>query len=564
MSKLNKRLIIVPIILVVFLITFLVFKKSNLQNITLDSDNVKMYIGQIYTIVPKEKGKYKFESEDDDVAVPDEDGNVIAKSVGETVIKVTSDKGYETECKIAVESMSDKVKFTSDSLKIELGEKEKLTYKIDKKDYEVRSEKWTTNNDKIISIKDGKIEAKKTGNAIVTLTINELINIECNVDVVINIDKIEFDKSNITIEQGEITALDYSIKPKDATEKELTFKSDNEKVVTVDKYGNITGREKGTANITVESSNGKKDSIKVKVKEVEAKSISLDKKTINLYKNKTNQLTVTIKPANTSDTTIKWSSSNNKVATVDNDGKITAKAIGKTIITAKTANGKKATSTVYVRNNTYNKTAIFFGDSITYGLKGTPVGYGWPNYIGDHFEIGKTINEGHSGWFISNSFNEKWINSVVKKYNGKSYDYVILHGGTNDISKGVALGTFDAKNFSGNYDTKTFLGGLETYIYTVKKQFPKAKIGYIINYETPNNNSNRKNLSASYYTEMKKVLEKWKIPYLDLFFGSAPNGTKYSDILKVNTTDYLPDTLHLNRAGYKIISPYIYNWMNTL
>ncbi len=139
-----------------------------------------------------------------------------------------------------------------------------------------------------------------------------------------------------------------------------------------------------------------------------------------------------------------------------------------------------------------------------------------------------------------------------------------MHGGTNDISRGVKLGTYKANDFSGNYDTNTFLGGLEYYIYTVKKQWPKAKIGYIINYQTPNSNQNRATLSPKYYKKMKEVLKKWDVKYIDLYFGKASNGKTYSDILKVNTKVYLPDNLHLNADGYKLISPYIYKWMNTL
>lgn len=63
---------------------------------------------------------------------------------------------------------------------------------------------------------------------------------------------------------------------------------------------------------------------------------------------------------------------------------------------------------------------------------------------------------------------------------------------------------------------------------------------------------------------MRKVLKKWNIPYIDLFDGIASNGKSYSSILKFDTDTYLPDTLHLNDEGYKVISPYIYSWMQNL
>ena len=63
---------------------------------------------------------------------------------------------------------------------------------------------------------------------------------------------------------------------------------------------------------------------------------------------------------------------------------------------------------------------------------------------------------------------------------------------------------------------------------------------------------------------MMKVLDKWQIKYIDLYSGSTLDGTKYSDLLKVDTQDYLIDDLHLNADGYELISQYIYEWMNTL
>lgn len=211
---------------------------------------------------------------------------------------------------------------------------------------------------------------------------------------------------------------------------------------------------------------------------------------------------------------------------------------------------------------THNKTAIFFGDSITYGYGNN--GYGWANYIADNYDILNAVNAGKSGWFISNNLKRDWIVNEVNSRKNTNYDYVIMHGGCNDINKNVPLGTYEETNFSGNYDTDTFLGGLEYYLYVVTTNWQHAKIGYIINYKTPNDQSRNNEKSAPYYTKMKEVLNKWNIKYIDLFDGSNNNGQQFAELLKVNTNEYLPDNLHLNGEGYRIISPYIYNWMKTL
>ena len=99
---------------------------------------------------------------------------------------------------------------------------------------------------------------------------------------------------------------------------------------------------------------GKTAKIMINVKDPTIKhieNIKLDKEEINLKKGESNILNVTINPDNTSDSKeIVWTSSNQDVASVDEDGKVTTHKKGTTIITAETINGKKATCIVTVKN----------------------------------------------------------------------------------------------------------------------------------------------------------------------------------------------------------------------
>ena len=240
---------------------------------------------------------------------------------------------------------------------------------------------------------------------------------------------------------------------------------------------------------------------------------------------------------------------------------------------------------------------LFIGDSITAGItQDNSTWYSWADYIGDtyKYEIRKA---GYPGFFISDYYyqqhNEgRWIAWYVwqDKYwpyaasmgkyakgnitggyesNGKAkvqYDYVILHGGINDIANYTPLGSYNKNDKSGNYDFNTFLGGLDRYIYLAKMYWPNAKIGYIINYQTPNHPNNSSDSSfntktKNYFDKMKELLKnKWSIPYLDLYSGKATDGTNYSNLI----SSYLYDGLHPNKEGYKKLSPYIYEWIKTL
>lgn len=77
-------------------------------------------------------------------------------------------------------------------------------------------------------------------------------------------------------------------------------------------------------------------------------SVALNKTTLTLDIGKTSNLRATVYPSNASNKKCTWSSSNTSVATVDGNGKVTAKASGTATITVKTSNGKTATCKVTV------------------------------------------------------------------------------------------------------------------------------------------------------------------------------------------------------------------------
>ena len=153
------------------------------------------------------------------------------------------------------------------------------------------------------------------------------------------------------------------------------------------------------------------------------------------------------------------------------------------------------------------------------------------------------------------------LDSLMARLREK-YDYVIMQGGINDVLYNTPLGEISNSKSEDDFDVNTFAGGFESYIYNAKKYFKDAKIGYIITYYTPNYTERGQKWSYDDYNKYimmtKKILDKWNIKYLNLF------NEEYSNILKVNTKTYLPDNLHLNYEGYKIIYPYIYDFIKSL
>ena len=147
----------------------------------------------------------------------------------------------------------------------------------------------------------------------------------------------------------------------------------NENVATVDEYGKITAV--GGGNTTIVAKIGETQfNINVHV-DAFIDAISLDKETISLYKKENYTLIVSYNPVDTtSKKDIQWESGDTNIAEVDENGKITAKNVGTTIITAISSNGKKATCEVtvledpFLRGDINNDGKITIAD-LNYGLK---------------------------------------------------------------------------------------------------------------------------------------------------------------------------------------------------
>ena len=126
----------------------------------------------------------------------------------------------------------------------------------------------------------------------------------------------------------------------------------NKKIVSVTvKNGKlqIKAKKKGKAVISITDENGKVSKVTVEVKKsVPLKKLSLNKKKVTLKVNQKEKLVVTKNPV-TAVTKLKWSTSDKKIATVDQNGKVKAKKKGKVTITVKASNGKKARCKVTVK-----------------------------------------------------------------------------------------------------------------------------------------------------------------------------------------------------------------------
>ena len=151
------------------------------------------------------------------------------------------------------------------------------------------------------------------------------------------------DKADLT-KVGETLQLTATVKPSYADNKTITWKSSDEKVATVDKDGKVTAVANGTATITATSADGKHSATAAITVKIAPEKLTLTAENKTLTKvGETLQITAKIEPDNAYDKLI-WKSSDERVATVDADGKVTAAGSGKAIITATTEDSKLSES----------------------------------------------------------------------------------------------------------------------------------------------------------------------------------------------------------------------------
>ena len=169
---------------------------------------------------------------------------------------------------------------------------------------------------------------------------------------VIPVQSVSIDKTEYTFHTiGTTLNLKATVLPADATDKSVEWSSDEESVATVDQNGTVKAIGNGTATITVTTKDlGKTANCTITVAQW-ATSISFDTSSITLNEGQEQNLTATFNPDNAADKTLKWTSSDENVAKVDETGKVTAISKGTATIkaTATDGSGKYASCFVTVK-----------------------------------------------------------------------------------------------------------------------------------------------------------------------------------------------------------------------
>ena len=210
---------------------------------------------------------------------------------------------------------------------------------------------WVSSDPDVATVANGVVTAVNAGKATITVSVkaNPALTDTCEVtvkDQVIAVTGVTLTPDKATLNVGETQELTAVVAPSNATNKTVTWASSDPAVATV-KDGVVTAVGKGTATITVTTEDGNHTAACTITVKLPVSKVTLNETSTALVVGSTKQLIATVEPANADDSTVTWKSGDTNVATVDQNGNVTAVGVGSTTITA-TAGGKSATCTVIV------------------------------------------------------------------------------------------------------------------------------------------------------------------------------------------------------------------------
>ena len=208
---------------------------------------------------------------------------------------------------------------------------------------------WTSSDESVATVDaTGMVVAVSAGEADITASVTDSeMSAVCKVTVKVAAKDITVpDNLDVKLNDGNETTVEATVSPADATDVKVSYASTDEAVATVDKDGKVQILQPGECDIvTTLTQEGKKVvEKKTHIKAFyEVEGITLDKTEGILTAGNTVTLNATVLPEEIADETIvTWTSSDEKVATVDENGKVTAIAAGEATITANA--GEKSTT----------------------------------------------------------------------------------------------------------------------------------------------------------------------------------------------------------------------------
>ena len=343
------------------------------ERISLDKTNITLNNNKPVKlnekVLPEETNNKKvtWSSSNEKVATVDENGNVTAvvseNPVGQGTCKITATTADGTNlsasCDVTVDIKAESIGFSLKSYTItNLGQTPSFTPKILPENTANKNVTWKSSDTSIATVSSttGAIKAVSNGTCKITATTKDGTNLSASVDIIVDIkaNSVALDKTSIQItSQNSINKLVATVTPTQASQK-VSWSSSNGNIAKVDSKGRVTPVGNGTCKIIATTTDGTNRTascdVTVDVKFVTGISFDFNSYTITNV-NQTPVFNPNITPSDAEDKSVRWSSSNTKVATVSSSGVIKAAGNGTCKITATTTDGTNLSASFNITVN---------------------------------------------------------------------------------------------------------------------------------------------------------------------------------------------------------------------
>ena len=175
-------------------------------------------------------------------------GNVTAVSVGTATITATA-SGKTASCEVTVTPKGiTSIRLDKGAASMNYKEVLTLVATVEPSDADDKTLTWTSSDENVATVDNGKITAVGKGSAVITASAGTL-KVTCQVTVIYPVNSVSLDKSTAQIEEEETVSLKATVDTEDPDVK-VEWSSDDTSVASVDENGTVTGMRLGTATVT--------------------------------------------------------------------------------------------------------------------------------------------------------------------------------------------------------------------------------------------------------------------------------------------------------------------------
>lgn len=316
------------------------------SKVTLSASKLSLGAGQTAVLTAElnngNENKVTFSSSKASVASVDENGLITAHARGTAKITATAYNGKKASSTVTVLAAPETLQLNKYAVTLPAGMTFELEPGVNKG--AAAGFSFASSDESIAAVDvDGRISALNPGTAEIAVTAYNGLTAACSVTIVPAPTEIRLDAEELQLGVKE----SFRLLPVNdqGCEADYTYSSSNAKVASVNESGLITAKKPGNATITVTSYNGLTASCEIIVGKAPSK-LTLSEKTLKLGAGQSIRLSAALN--NGAVGSISFSSGKPEIASVDASGLITAVSEGKTTITVRTYNGKKASCSISV------------------------------------------------------------------------------------------------------------------------------------------------------------------------------------------------------------------------